>query len=201
MNRGCRNANVWLTLRMLFLRTCGGNTCRVNDLPSAKPFASLSSMAIYSRSHINRITEAIIGSAIDVHRHLGPGLFESAYQACVAYELRSRGVRLRTDVTLPLTYKGLEIDSAYEIDLWVEDLVVVELKCVREFAPVHEAQTLTYVKLTGAPIGLLFNFYASLLKDGIKRIINPEHEVINDVDPIQRHNLDRVRKDATRPPQ
>jgi len=103
-------------------------------------------MAIYARSHINRVTEAIIGSAIDVHRQLGPGLFESAYQSCMAYELKQRGISFRSAVTLPLTYKGMEIDAAYEIDLWVEDLVVVELKCVRELAPVHEIQTLTYVR-------------------------------------------------------
>jgi GxxExxY protein len=158
-------------------------------------------MAVYSRSDINKVTQAIIGSAIEVHRHLGPGLFESAYQACVAYELRQRRLRFRTDVTLPLTYKTLEIDAAYEMDLWVEDLVVVELKCVREVAPVHETQTLTYVKLTGAPIGLLINFYVPLLKDGIKRIINPGHEVIDDFDPTQRHKLDQVVNRATRPPQ
>jgi GxxExxY protein len=155
-------------------------------------------MAIYARSHINKITEAIIGSAIEVHRHLGPGLFESAYHSCVVYELRQRGLRFTSRRTLPLTYKRLEIDAAYEIDLWVEDLIVVELKCVRELAPVHETQTLTYVKLTGAPVGLLINFYVPLLKDGIKRVINPEHEVIDDFDPTQRHKLAHAQTTAAR---
>jgi GxxExxY protein len=155
-------------------------------------------MAIYASSHINKITEAIIGSAIEVHRHLGPGLFESAYQACTAYELRQRGLRLTSGRTLPLTYKRLEIDAAYVIDLWVEDLVVVELKCVRELAPVHEAQTITYVKLTGAPVGLLINFYVPRLVDGIRRVINAEHEVVNDLDPSQRHKLTNVQTVAVR---
>ena len=158
-------------------------------------------MAIYSRARINAVTDAIIGAAIEVHRRLGPGLLESAYQKCMAHELKSRGITFRPAVTVPLDYKGVEIDAAYEIDLWVEDLVVVELKCVKEFAPVHLAQTLTYMKLTGAPIGLLLNFHVPLMRDGIKRLLNPEHELVDDFDPTQSHKQHLMQPKATRPPQ
>jgi len=158
-------------------------------------------MAIYARSHVNRVTDAIIGSAIEVHRHLGPGVFESTCHACVAYELKTRGLSVRSKLKLPLTYKGLKIEGAYEIDLVVENLVVVEFKCVRELAPVHSSQVITYVKLTGAPIGLLINFYVPLLKDGITRVINNEHEVIDDFDPTQRHKLKGALTTATLLPQ
>jgi len=120
----------------------------------------------------NRITEAIIGAAIEVHRQLGPGLFEKTYQACLEYELTARRVTFEHEKHLPIMYKGVRLDDAYRIDLLVENKVIVEVKSVSALAPVHEAQLLTYLKLTGMRIGLLFNFNMPLLKDGIKRLVN-----------------------------
>jgi GxxExxY protein len=117
------------------------------------------------------LTRAIIGAAIDVHRALGPGLLESAYEACLAYELRDRGMRVSQQLDLPVTYRGITLDCGYRIDLLVDDSVVVELKCVKAFEPVHEAQLLTYLRLSGKRVGLLLNFHTSYLKDGILRRI------------------------------
>ena len=107
-----------------------------------------------------------------VHRVLGPGLFESVYLACLAFELREAEFKVDVKVKLPLEYRGIQLDVAYEIDIIVNDLVVVELKTVAAILPVHHAQLLTYLKLTGKPVGLLFNFHSALLKDGIVRKIN-----------------------------
>ena len=138
-------------------------------------------MAQFPRSQINKITYAINGGAIEVHRRLGPGLFESTYQKCMEWELRDRGLSFSAGQPLPLEYKGLKIEQAYKVDLWVEGLVVVELKCVAELAPVHETQLLTYLKLTGAPIGLLINFNVPILKSGIQRLLNKDHELVEDI--------------------
>ena len=115
------------------------------------------------------LTKEIIGAAIEVHRELGPGLLESAYQACLCRELELRGVPFQQKVGLPLTYKGVELDCGYEIDILVEGKVVVELKAVTEMHPVFEAQLLTYMKLSGSRVGLLINFHVPALKDGITR--------------------------------
>ncbi|MBX7257404.1 MAG: GxxExxY protein [Candidatus Hydrogenedentes bacterium] len=115
------------------------------------------------------IKEAIIGAAIEVHRELGPGLLESAYEECLAYELSLRGLTARRQVELPVIYKRLELDCGYRIDLIVEEAVVVELKAVEKLLPIHEAQILTYLKLSEMSVGLLLNFNVPLMRDGIKR--------------------------------
>ena len=118
----------------------------------------------------NHITEAIIGAAIDVHRHLGPGLLESAYQLCLAREMTLRGLAFEQEKQLALEYKGVKLDCGYRLDFLVEQAVVVELKTVDTLQPVHEAQLLTYLKLTGCKIGLLINFNVPVLKHGLKRM-------------------------------
>ena len=118
---------------------------------------------------INQITEAIIGAAIEVHRELGPGLLESAYQVCLRRELSLRGIQFQHELPLPISYKGLMLDCGYRLDLLVLDKVVVETKCVSKLDPIHEAQLLTYLRLGGWQIGLLINFNVKVLKDGIRR--------------------------------
>jgi len=120
---------------------------------------------------LNQITEAIIGAAIEVHRHLGPGLLESSYQACLAYELGLHNLSYEQEKTIPVAYKGILIDCGYRLDFLVEKAVVVELKTVESLLPIHDAQLMTYLKLTGCKLGLLINFNVPLLKNGIKRII------------------------------
>jgi GxxExxY protein len=120
---------------------------------------------------INAITEAIIGAAMKVHSALGPGLLESAYEACLAHELRKAGFDVRSQVELPVIYDGVRVDLGYRIDLLVNDAVIVELKCVEKIAPIHEAQILSYLKLSRKRVGLIINFHVRHLKDGIKRFI------------------------------
>jgi GxxExxY protein len=115
------------------------------------------------------LTEAIIGAAIDVHRQLGPGLLESVYEECMSEELRLRGVPFKCQVELPVVYKGPETSGKYRIDLVVGDEVVVELKAIERLLSVHEAQLLTYLRLTGKRVGLLINFNVSVLHKGIMR--------------------------------
>ncbi|MGB5668157.1 MAG: GxxExxY protein [Maribacter sp.] len=120
----------------------------------------------------NDITNLIIGSAIEVHKTLGPGLLESAYQECLYYELKSKNLHVIKEVALPVVYKEVRLDHGYRIDLLVENKIVLELKTVECFTDVHYAQILTYLKLGGYDLGLLINFHTSLLKNGIKRFIN-----------------------------
>ena len=115
------------------------------------------------------LTESIIGAAIDVHRELGPGLLESAYEQCLHRELQERGLQASRQVELPIKYKGEELDCGYKIGLLVEGQVVVELKAVEKVLPVHQAQLLTYMKLSNCPIGLLINFNVKLLTEGLHR--------------------------------
>ena len=122
----------------------------------------------------NKITEKIIGAAIEVHRTLGPGLLESAYQECLFYELRSLGLSVKKEVTLPIINKEIKLNHGYRIDLLVNDKIVIELKTVESFTDVHFAQILTYLKLGEYPLGLLINFHTKLLKNGIKRFINTQ---------------------------
>ena len=117
------------------------------------------------------ITEKIIGAAIEVHRHLGPGLLESAYEECLCQELTLRKVAFKKQVALPVEYKGLRLDCGYRMDLVVEQKVVVEIKSVEALLPIHDAQILTYLKLSGFHVGLLMNFNVPLLKKGIKRFV------------------------------
>ncbi len=120
----------------------------------------------------NEITERIIGAAIEVHRHLGPGLLESAYAECLCYELARGGLSFKREVPMPIRYKDILLEAAYRMDLLVEDTVVVEVKSVEAMIPIHSAQVLTYLKLSGKPVGLLINFDVPILKDGLKRIVN-----------------------------
>jgi GxxExxY protein len=116
------------------------------------------------------LTNKIIGSAIEVHRDLGPGLLESAYEECLCHELHLRGINFQRQVALPVKYKNINLDCGYRIDLIVEDAVVLELKCLEHILPVHEAQLLTYLKLTGKRVGLILNFFtAALTRGGVVR--------------------------------
>ena len=119
---------------------------------------------------INQLTEQIIGSAIEVHRELGPGLLESAYQRALAHELRSRGIAFEEQKLCPITYKDLVIDDAYRLDFLVGGLVVIELKVVDALLDVHDAQVLTYLKFSHCHIGLLLNFRSTILTRGIRRL-------------------------------
>lgn len=119
---------------------------------------------------INRITGDIIGAAIEVHKSLGPGLLESAYEACLAYELEKRGIQVEQQKALPLAYKEVRLDCGYRLDLLVENTVIVEIKAVDELAPIHSAQLLTYLRLSGCKVGLLINFNVPVLKQGIRRL-------------------------------
>jgi GxxExxY protein len=120
---------------------------------------------------INDVTEAIIGAAIAVHRELGPGLLESAYERCLAFELAECGYAVECQKPQPIVYKGIRLDCGYRIDLLVSGLVVVELKTVDQFSAVDEAQLLSYLKLSGCPAGLLINFKVRLLKQGVRRFL------------------------------
>jgi len=117
------------------------------------------------------LTERIIGAAIEVHRAIGPGLLESAYEECLAHELRLQGLHFERQAPLPVAYKGTTIDCGYRLDFLVENTVVVELKAVDNFHPIYMAQLLTYMKLGNWPVGLLINFNVPCLKDGLKRLV------------------------------
>lgn len=126
-----------------------------------------------SMEELNKITETIIGAAIEVHRNLGPGLLESAYRECLRYELLQRGYEALQEVPLPLIYKDVKLDCGYRLDLLVNDAIIVEIKSVESLAPIHEAQLLSYLKIAGGKIGLLLNFNVTMLKHGgIKRLAN-----------------------------
>jgi GxxExxY protein len=118
-----------------------------------------------------QLTEQIIGAAIEVHKYWGPGLYEDIYEKSLCHELTLRGVRFQNQVRLPLIYKGVRVGDDLKLDVIVGDKVVVELKVLTEFAPIHEAQLLTYMKLTKCRVGLLINFHVPVLKDGIKRFV------------------------------
>lgn len=122
-------------------------------------------------AELNKLTEKIIGAAIEVHRHLGPGLLESAYEICPAYELAQLGLVVERQKALPLVYKEIHLDQGYRLDLLVEQKVIVELKVIEQFTPVHEAQILSYLKFSGCQLGLLINFNVKLLKNGIRRFV------------------------------
>jgi GxxExxY protein len=128
--------------------------------------------ALLPKPRINQVSGAIVSSAMRVHSLLGPGLLESAYDACLAHELRKRGFRVDTQVGLPVAYDGEKLDLGYRIDLLVENLVIVEIKCVDAIHPVHEAQLLSYLRLSGKNVGLLINFHVARLKDGIRRMVD-----------------------------
>jgi GxxExxY protein len=121
---------------------------------------------------VNHITGLIITAAMKVHTVLGPGLLESVYQACLAHELRKQGLRVLTEVELPVVYDGEEIELGFRIDLLVDDLVIVEVKCVDVLHRMHQAQLLSYLRLSRKQVGLLINFHVPHLRDGIKRMVD-----------------------------
>ncbi len=121
---------------------------------------------------LNKISEAIIGAAIEVHRALGPGLLESTYESCLLHELAKSGLKVEQQKPIPIRYKEVTLDCGYRLDLLVEDCVVVELKAIDALAPIHEAQLLTYLRFADLKLGLLINFNVRLLRQGIKRLVN-----------------------------
>jgi len=125
-----------------------------------------------SAKEINRITSMIIESAIRIHRTVGPGILEKAYFGCLCYELVSAGLKIQTQQELPLLYQGVKIDCAYRADLIVEESVIVEVKAIESLAPIHSRQLLTYLRIAHLPVGLLLNFGALTMKQGIERVVN-----------------------------
>lgn len=121
---------------------------------------------------IEEVARIIVDAAVKVHKTLGPGLLESAYQACLAYELRKRGLRVECEVPLPVVYDGQYIDVGYRIDMIVEGMIIIENKTVEMILPVHEAQLLTYLRLSGCRLGFVLNWNVALMKEGIKRMVN-----------------------------
>ncbi len=121
---------------------------------------------------LNKITEAIIGVAIGIHKALGPGLLESAYEACMVYDLTQAGLRVEQQKPLPVVYREVKLECGYRLDLLVENEVIVEIKSIEKFLPIHKAQLLSYLRLAGCEVGLLINFNVEVLKDGIQRVVN-----------------------------
>jgi len=124
------------------------------------------------KDRLDQITRRIIGAAIEVHKVVGPGLLESAYEACLAFELRQMGFKVEVEKPLPVAYKDVKLDCGYRLDLVVEDSVIVEVKAVERLSPIHDAQLLSYLRLSHKRVGLLLNFHVRVLKDGLKRIVN-----------------------------
>jgi GxxExxY protein len=125
-----------------------------------------------AKDRLDQITGGIIGAAIEVHKALGPGLLESAYEACLAYELRQLGYKVEQQKPLPVVYKDVKLDCGYRLDLMVDDGVIVEIKAMEQLAPIHDAQVISYLRLADQRVGLLINFHVQLLKNGVKRIVN-----------------------------
>ena len=124
------------------------------------------------KENLNRITEKIIGAAIAVHRGLGPGLLESAYEACLGFELAERGLKVERQKPLPVVYRGVQLECGYRLELLVDERVIVEVKAVESLAPIHQAQLLSYLRLSGCKVGLLINFNVKVLKDGVRRVVH-----------------------------
>ena len=124
------------------------------------------------KDKLDQINRRIIGGAIEVHKTVGPGLLESAYQACLAFELREAGLKVEEQLPLPVVYKNVKLDCGYRIDLLVEREILVEIKAIEGLAPIHDAQLLSYLHLSGKRVGLLMNFHSRVLKHGLKRIVN-----------------------------
>jgi len=121
---------------------------------------------------LDEISRRVIGAAIEVHRHLGPGLLESAYESCLVFELKRLGLKLEEQKPLPVIYKDVKLDCGYRLDLVVEDKIIIEIKAVEKLLPIHEAQLLSYLRLANKRVGLLMNFHVAVLKNGLKRIVN-----------------------------
>jgi len=127
---------------------------------------------MHDRDRLDQLSRRIIGAAIEVHRHLGPGLLESAYEVCLSYELKQLGLRFDSQKPLPIVYKDVHLDCGYRLDLIVEDEIIVEIKAVEQLLPIHEAQLLSYLRIANKRVGLLMNFHVPVLKNGLKRIVN-----------------------------
>ena len=125
-----------------------------------------------NRNELDRVSGAVVDSAIKVHTRLGPGLLEAPYRRCLAHELRARGHSVVEELSLAVTYEGLRIPNAYKLDLVVDRCVIVEVKAVIQVLPVHHAQVLTYLRLSDTRVGLLIDFYVAHMKDGIRRLVN-----------------------------
>ena len=125
-----------------------------------------------SREEIERVASAVVDAIVAVHRALGPGLLESTYQVCLHYELQSRGIEVQCELDLPVRYGTIEIEAGYRIDMLIAQCILIENKSVQSLLPIHEAQLLTYLKLSGRRLGLLVNWNVPLIKDGIKRMVN-----------------------------
>jgi len=121
---------------------------------------------------LNKITETIIGAVINVHRALGPGLLESAYEACMVYELAQAGLKVEQQKPLPIVYRGVKLECGYRMDLIIDNEVIVEIKSIEKLLPIHQAQLLSYLKLSNCRVGLLINFNIKVLKNGIQRVVN-----------------------------
>ena len=121
---------------------------------------------------LNKITKTIIGMAINIHRALGPGLLESAYEACMVYDLVKAGLKVDQQKPLPIVYRGVKLECSYRLDLMIEKEVIVEIKSVEKLLPIHQAQLMSYLKLSDCKVGLLINFNVKVLKNGIKRVVN-----------------------------
>lgn len=125
-----------------------------------------------TRERLNEISGKIIECSINVHKELGPGMLEGAYEVCLMHELLRAGLKTKSQVTLPIFYQGIRLDAGYRIDLLVEDSVIVELKAIERLLPVHEAQLLSYLRMSDLRLGLLINFNVRLLRDGVRRVVN-----------------------------
>lgn len=125
----------------------------------------------------SELTDKIIGAAMKVHSTIGPGVLESVYRTCMAHELKKLGIEVSCEVALPVIYDGMRLESGFRIDLLVEDLIVIELKCVDTLLPIHKAQLLTYLRLSNKPVGLLLNFKVVHMREGIQRILNNKHKL------------------------
>jgi GxxExxY protein len=142
------------------------------DAEAQRRIVSSASPRLGGELEVNEITERVIGACIEIHKQLGPGLLESAYEECLCHELNLAGLKFERQKPLPVRYKSVHLDCGYRLDLVVEGKVIVELKTVDVIAPIHDAQLLTYLKLSGLTVGLLINFNVPVLKDGLKRIVN-----------------------------
>jgi len=129
-------------------------------------------IVMQTAGELNAVTERIIGAAMKVHRANGPGLLESAYEVCLVYELRERGLRVEQQKAHPVVYRGVQLDCGYRLDIVVNECVIVEVKAVEKFTTVYEAQLLSYLRLLNYRVGLLLNFHCTLLKNGVRRIVN-----------------------------
>jgi len=127
---------------------------------------------VLENQRLDQISHGIIGAAIEVHRHLGPGMLESAYEACLVFEIKKLGMKVEEQKPTPVVYKEVKLDCGYRLDLVVEDEIIVEIKAIEKLLPIHDAQLLSYLRLTRKKVGLLMNFHVPVLKDGLKRIVN-----------------------------